>query len=161
MGTALWVILTYVFFIASFLLGIILIAPLIGLLLFVLLSLFQRLLFRIFFGVRLKYREAAAWLAWSLTPLAWISVLVLPILLGVFGLILFSTNPAPWNLLPLPFWMLTGLGVVGIVWSILLMPVGFCIHGPTYRTVLSQQAAIWLLLGGLIVAGAEILRATV
>jgi hypothetical protein len=140
------------------LIGITLIGPLLGLLIFVPASFLQRLLFRVSFGVHLHYRDTAAWIAWSLTPLIWTSVLVLPIQLGVFGLILFSTNPAPWMVLPLPFWMLGALGVVALVWSMLLLPLGFRVYGPAYRRILLQQAIVWLFLGSLVAIGGELLR---
>lgn len=141
------------------LLGIVLIGPLLGIAVFVPIAFFQGLLFRLSFGIRLRYRDAGAWLAWSLTPLVWTTVLILPILLGVFGLILFSTNPPPWSFLPLPFWMLSVLCVITLLWSMLLLPLGFRIHGPAYRMILLQQTGVWLLLAAAIGIGAALLHA--
>jgi hypothetical protein len=141
------------------LLGIVVLGPILGLLLLGSATLMLRLLFRFATGTRLRYREAAAYVAWSMTPLMWMSVLVLPTLLSVFGLILFSTNPAPWQFMPLPFWLLGIPVLLSLLWSVLLLPLGFRIHGPAYRTILVQQTPYWLLLAAAVWAGAEILRA--
>lgn len=141
--------------------GITIFGPLLGLLFLITVASFLRIIIRLSNGVQVPYREAAAWFAWSLTPLIWVSVLVLPVFLGVFGLILFSTNPAPWIMLPLPFWMLSTLAVVALAWSILLLPLGYRVYGPSYRTLILQQAGVWLLLVAFIALGAELLRAIV
>ncbi|MBE0645195.1 MAG: hypothetical protein IH600_14020 [Bacteroidetes bacterium] len=141
------------------LLGVVAVGPVLGLLLLAAASLLQRLLFRLFFGVILRYRETAAWVAWSLTPMMWASVIVFPIQLSVFGLILFSTNPAPWQLLPLPFWMLGILSMISVIWSLLLLPLGFRVHGPSYKSILIQQVPLWLFLAIMVLVGAELLRA--
>jgi hypothetical protein len=140
------------------LLGIIVLGPLLGLLFFTLAAFSQTLIFRISFGVHLRYRDIASSIAWSMSPLIWASVLILPIQLGVFGLILFSTNPAPWIVLPLPFWLLGILDVAALVWSMLLFPFGLRMYGPPYRLLLIQQVPMWLLLAAVVAGGSELLR---
>ncbi len=139
--------------------GILLAGPVVGLMLLSGATLVLRLLFRLGSGVRLRYRDAAAWIAWSLTPVMWASVVILPVQLGVFGLILFSTNPSPWQFMPVPFWLLGIPAMISVPWSMLLLPFGFRVHGVRYRTLFFQQLPFWLLLAAAVWAGASLLRA--
>ena len=69
----------------------------------------------------LAYRDTAAVLAWALSPLAWISLLILPMYFALFGITLFSNNPAAIDVRPLPFYLLTSVSVIAIAWSIILL----------------------------------------
>ncbi len=71
--------------------------------------------------VALRYRDCAAAVAWSLTPVAWISAIILPLQLGLFGITFFSRNPAAWTVRPLPFWMLASVEAAAILWSVVLL----------------------------------------
>jgi hypothetical protein len=143
------------------LLGIVFGGPLLGLLLFPLMAWWQHFLLRLAYGIRAGYRMHAAWLAWCLTPIMWTSVLLLPLLLGLFGVILFSTNPAPWDLLPLPFWSLAMLCAMALPWSMLLLPLGPRIHGVSYPRLLAIQLAVWLLPALVVILGASFIRTLV
>ncbi|MCZ7555476.1 MAG: hypothetical protein M5R41_03620 [Bacteroidia bacterium] len=68
-----------------------------------------------------RYRDAAAALAWSLSPLLWLSVLILPLQLGIFGVTLFSENPAAWNVQPLPYWLLITADAAALLWTLALL----------------------------------------
>jgi hypothetical protein len=146
---------------ASILAATVLAGLLSGLLLFPLMALWQRMLMRLLFGVSIGYRESAAWIAWSLSPLMWASVIVLPLLLGLFGSLLFASDPAPWDVLPFPFWSLGILCATTVPWSMLLLPLGFRVHGVSYRRLLLQQLATWLLPAAAIAFGVAFLRSTV
>jgi hypothetical protein len=139
-------------------LAIVIVGPLFGLLLFPLMALWLGTFLRMCYGLRIGYRASASWLAWSLTPLMWASVLLLPLLLGIFGVILFSTNPAPWDLLPVPFWSLGGLCALVFPWSVMLLPVGFRVYGPGYSGLLLWQLPVWLLPAAALAAVAILLR---
>ena len=139
--------------------ALVLFGPVLGLALLPLATLWLRLLLRLRFGLQLAYRDVAAALAWSLTPIMWASVLLLPPLLAVFGIVLFSTNPTPWDTLPLPFWSLGSLTLLTLPWSMLLLPMGFRIHGPRYRSLLAWQLLFWLLPALTVAGGALLLRA--
>jgi hypothetical protein len=141
--------------------GIVLLGPLLGLLLFVFATLSQKAFFRLRFGVAVAYRHAAALVAWSFAPVMWVSVVVLPLQLGVFGPILFSTNPAPWDLLPLPFWIFAILNALSFLWSVILLPLGFRVYGPAYRSVLLQQLPLLIVYSALVLLCARILRTLV
>lgn len=139
-------------------LGIAVGGPVAGLLLLPLSAFWLRLLLRLIHGIRLRYRDAAAFLAWSLTPLMWASALLLPLMLGVFGILLFSTNPPPWDVLPLPFWSLGTLTVLSLPWSMLLLPLGFRVYGPRYGQLFASLLLFWLLPAAALVAAALLLR---
>lgn len=138
--------------------AIVIAGPLFGLLLFPLTALWMRAVLRISYGLRFGYRMSASWLAWSLTPLMWASVLLLPLLLGIFGVILFSTNPAPWDMLPVPFWSLGGICILVLPWSVMLLPVGFRVYGHNYSGLLLRQLLVWLLPAAAVAAAAILLR---
>ncbi|MBN1447919.1 MAG: hypothetical protein JXA28_08305, partial [Bacteroidetes bacterium] len=81
--------------------------PLFGLLLLPATAVFMTSILRRWVGLQLRYRDTAACIAYGLSPLMWMSVIVLPLQLGIFGITLFSVNPPAWIMQPLPFWMLT------------------------------------------------------
>lgn len=135
-------------------LGIVVGGPLLGLLVLPLTALWQDVLLRLFLGIRAGYRMNAAWLAWSVTPMMWASVLLLPLLLGIFGLLLFSTNPAPWELLPVPFWSLAALSALTLPWSMCLLPLGIRIHGVALPRLWMLLLAVWLLPAAAVTLGA-------
>jgi len=141
--------------------AIVLLGPPLGLLLLTLFTLGQKALFRWRFGIVVAYRDTSALIAWSFAPVMWASVLVLPLQLGVFGFILFSTNPSPWDLLPLPFWIFAVLSVLSTLWTVLLLPLGFRIYGPAYRSVLLQQIPLLLVFAGFVFLCSRILRTIV
>ncbi|MCB2204242.1 hypothetical protein KQI65_05785 [bacterium] len=123
--------------------------PVAGLLLFPLLAL---LLMRLqpMFGVRLGYRLTAGYLAYSMSPLMWASVLLVPLQLGIFGLTLFSVNPPAWSMQPVPFWLLFGLQGIAMIWSMLLLPLSLKVHGVAYGRGLLYTMICYLLLAALL-----------
>lgn len=141
--------------------GVVVGGPLAGLLLLPVAALWLRLLLRLLHGIRLRYRDAASVLAWSLTPMMWASVILLPLMLGVFGILLFSTNPPPWDVLPLPFWALGVLSALSVPWSMILLPLGFRVHGPSYLELFRTLLLFWLLPIVVLTAVALLLRVAV
>lgn len=133
--------------------------PVLGLVLLSLAALLQRVLFSVVFGIRLTYRLSAAWLAWSVSPLMWISVFILPLQVAIFGSLLFSDNPAPWEVMPFPFWAFAVPTLLALLWSMLLLPLAFRPYGPAYGAILLLQLPIWLLLFATLAGGAFVLRA--
>jgi hypothetical protein len=105
---------------AELLAGIVFAAPVVGLLHGIFAALLLKLLFR-FRKIRLRYRDAAAGLAWALSPLFWLSALILPLQLGLFGQTLFSENPAAWNVQPLPYWLLATVYAAAVIWTVVLL----------------------------------------
>jgi len=114
------------------LLSVVLFGPFAGLILFSMVSWLAAAGLRVFLGLRLGYRLAAGYVAYASAPLMWASVIILPLQLGVFGITLFSSNPAAWSLQPVPFWLLAGLDGVALLWTVLLMPLGLRAHGIPY-----------------------------
>jgi hypothetical protein len=110
--------------------------PVLGLLIYPLVALTAVRMLGWFYGLDLRYRLVAGYIAYASTPLMWCSVLLLPLQLAIFGITLFSTNPPGWSLLPLPFWLLAGLEIVALVWSVLLIPFSLRAHGVSYGRAL-------------------------
>jgi hypothetical protein len=125
------------------LLAVAVLGPFAGLILLSLVSWLAASALRIALGLRLGYRLAAGYIAYAAAPLMWASVIVLPLQLGVFGITLFSSNPAAWSLQPLPFWLLAGLDGVAVLWTLLLLPLGLRAHGvPYFRALLLPLFAV-------------------
>lgn len=140
------------------LLAVAVFGPFIGLLFFVPLSWFAGQALRVAYGLRLGYRLVAGYIAYSSAPLMWASVIVLPLQLGIFGLRLFSDNPAAWTLQPLPFWLLAALDAVALLWTLLLLPVGLRVHGVPYGRAMLFPLLVFLpLLAALAAAGRALL----
>ena len=91
----------------------------------------------------------------------WASVIMLPLMLGIFGLLLFSTNPPPWDVLPIPFWSLGAMTALSIPWSMILLPLGFRVHGPSYFALFRTLLLFWLLPVVVLTAVALLLRVAV
>lgn len=107
--------------------------PLLGLLTGVTTALLLRLLMRMRNGGRFRYRDVAAGLAWAMSPLGWISAVILPLQLGLFGNTLFSLNPAAWHIQPLPYWILLGIEAAALVWMLVLLSRCMQPHGDSGR----------------------------
>jgi len=90
----------------------------------------------------MRYRDVAAMLAYALSPLACASVAVLPLLLGVFGEVLFSMQAPAWKYKPLPFFLLAGVITVAISWSLYLLLRMFRPYGLDMRGHIFVAACI-------------------
>ena len=122
------------------------VGPLLGLVLLPLGAMVQRTILQRAMPRALRYRDAAAFIAYGLSPMMWASVIVLPLQLGLFGLTLFSVNPPGWQVQPLPFWMLASLDAVAVIWSVLLLPRSLMVYGTPYGRAMILYMPFWLFL---------------
>ena len=118
--------------------------PVLGLLLFPVVALLSVRMLRWFFGLDLRYRLVAGYIAYASTPLMWSSVVLLPLQLAIFGITLFSTNPAGWSMQPLPFWLLAGLEIVAVIWTALLLPLSLRVHGLSHSRAMVFSGIVML-----------------
>jgi hypothetical protein len=88
-------------------------------------------------------------------------MIILPLQLGLFGTSLFSTNPPAWQLQPLPFWLLAGLEMIAVIWSMALLPMAFAVHGLPYPKAFFMLFVVWGFLVCVIVGSAMTLTAIV
>ncbi|MBN1447554.1 MAG: hypothetical protein JXA28_06455, partial [Bacteroidetes bacterium] len=66
--------------------------------------------------------------------------------LGIFGITLFSVNPPAWIMQPLPFWMLTTLDVIALLWSVLILPLSLHPYGMRWGQASLAFLPLWLVL---------------
>ncbi len=89
------------------------------------------------FKGRGSFRETYGVIGWSLVPIVLSVVFILPLELGILGLILFSSNPSAFEMKPVVTIVLTGLDGVTVLWSILLAAKGISmVHRFRYITAL-------------------------
>jgi hypothetical protein len=98
------------------LLSIAFLGPLVGIIVFPAFSAIIWLACRFGLARDHKYRRIQALLAYSFSPLAMYSAIVLPIACAVFGSTLFSNNPSAAEYKPLVFWVLGLLLTVATIW---------------------------------------------
>lgn len=75
-------------------------------------------------GVRVRFRNLYAVLAYSLIPVLLAVVFVLPLEIFTFGRYFFSTNPPPWLLKPVSYYLFISLGAAVACWTFLLSAIG-------------------------------------
>jgi hypothetical protein len=75
-------------------------------------------------GVKVRFRNSLAALAYAVSPVVSSVVIILPIELALFGMYLFTSNPSPYALKPVAYVMLIGFDSLLALWSILLGVVG-------------------------------------
>lgn len=76
-------------------------------------------------GGKGRFKETYAVVGWSLVPVMFSVVLILPLELATLGLLLFSTNPSAYQVKPVVTAVLVGLDGLCAVWSLLLATIGF------------------------------------
>ncbi|PLX23173.1 MAG: hypothetical protein C0600_15415 [Ignavibacteria bacterium] len=135
--------------------------PVFGLLAFVAATAALRSVFRVSTGARLRFRQTGAYAAFGISPLLWTSVIVLPLQLGIFGVLLFSTNPPAWQTQPLPYWSFVGIDLLALLWSMVLLPRPFMLHGLSYGTAFTRTLVFWTVLAAFVLAGVFLFHAAI
>lgn len=75
-------------------------------------------------GGMMGFRGSLGVLGYSMTPVAFSLVLILPIELLTFGMYLFTGNPHPYFMKPVSYVLLVGFDVLIAVWTLALVVVG-------------------------------------
>lgn len=82
-----------------------------------------------------KFKETYAVTGWSLVPIVFSVVLLLPLEFATLGLYVVSSNPTAYEVKPLVSTVLFGLDALFAVWSVLLAVVGISMaHKVSYGT---------------------------
>ena len=97
------------------------------------------------FGGKGSIRSTYAVFGWSLMPIMTTVCVVLPIELASVGLRLFSTNPSPWDVKPVVYFVLLSIDTIAIIWSISLARMGLSI---------AHKISAWRSLGALCIVWA-------
>jgi hypothetical protein len=73
---------------------------------------------------RIVFRNAFAVVAYALVPVNISVIIILPIEIMTFGLFFFSSNPPPYQLKPVLYYLLLSLDCIFVIWSLLLIWIG-------------------------------------
>lgn len=101
---------------------------------------------------------SAVILAYACSPLCVMSLIIVPIQLGIFGSGMLSTNPTPYSYKPLEFWSLAGFHLLSITIAIMLAVKGFELFQPKLSHRVLAVGGSFLFLALLIVLSGLFLR---
>jgi len=76
-------------------------------------------------GIKLRYMDTFALIAYSFLPYAFLLAVIFPVTLVLFGPYLFTFDPSPFILKPVPGYILTGINIIFVLLSIFLSISGF------------------------------------
>ncbi len=101
------------------------------------------------FGGKGSIQNTYAVFGWALIPIMATVCIVLPIELASIGLRLFSTNPSPWDVKPIVYFVLLTIDAIAVIWSVNLARVGLSIaHKISPWRSLGAVCLVWLALSG-------------
>jgi hypothetical protein len=127
--------------------------PIVGLVLWYLVAVTTQLVLARIGSYPIRFRITSAFIAFAQTPLLLVSMILVPIELGVFGEVLFSSNPGPWTLKPAIFWTLAVLHAGFVVYEAWLLSVSFPAlgfsRGGARTATLIGHAVLFVMIGGL------------
>jgi hypothetical protein len=96
------------------------------------------------------YRGSLGVLGYSMTPVAFSLVLILPIELLTFGMYLFTSNPNPYVMKPLSYVLLIGFDALIAVWTVGLAVVGTKVG---HQLSIAKSIAVVFITLGLFIGG--------
>jgi hypothetical protein len=100
------------------------------------------LLNRILWKEKISYKLVSAFFAYASAPLAYISAILLPLALAIFGIFLFSANPSPFEIKPAVFSVLGIAAALLVAWSLFLSTKSYpSIGGKTAHGLVST---LWM-----------------
>jgi hypothetical protein len=99
------------------------------------------------------FRTSLGVLGYSITPITFSLVLVLPIELMTFGMYLFTSNPSPYTIKPVSYVLLIGFDAIVSTWSIVLAVIGTRVaHRINIgKSIVTVLGTLGIFLGGLLV----------
>lgn len=143
---------------ASVLLALVALGPVYGILLVALQALMMFAMSRILTRARVPLRTLWAVTGYAQIPLVFVSVCCVPLLIGLFGVLLFSTNPAPWEVNLTAAWIFAMVVALCLGWTFVNLiqatqPIGFSI----WSRILMASTAL-LSLGAVIIGLSYLLQ---
>jgi hypothetical protein len=100
-------------------------------------------------GTSIRFRNAYAVVSYSLLPMLYLAVIVLPIQIMTFGLYLFTIQPAAAALRPTSFILFSILEGAAAVWAIALLAIGVkVLTDSTYWRALAIVLMVLLIVAG-------------
>jgi len=102
-------------------------------------------------GVKARYRNSLAALAYSSSPVILSVLVILPVELAVFGMYMFTWNPSPYALKPVAYVTLVALDSLLTLWALVLGAVGLkVVHQTSWGKAIASVVAVLALLAGLV-----------
>lgn len=104
------------------------------------------------------FRGSFGVLGYSMTPVAFFLMLILPIELLTFGMYLFTANPHPYAMKPVSYVLLIGFDVLIAVWTVALAVVGTKVGHQLsiLRSMIVVFATLGLFIGGMVFAAYQL-----
>jgi len=116
-----------------------------------------KFILRVFVKTSISFSSLSALVAYAMTPYAIASSIILPLQLGIFGVLLFGNNPAPFEYRSLEFWLLAGIDIVLFLWSTFLLGMGLTVHIRMKRTLLLTVVVLFDVSMSIIIAIGSVL----
>lgn len=108
-------------------------------------------------GVKARFRNSLAALAYSSSPVIVSVLLILPVELAVFGMYMFTWNPSPYALKPVAYVTLIAFDSLLALWAVLLGMVGLkVVHQTSWGKAAASMVAVLALLAGLVWASGSL-----
>jgi len=98
--------------------------PVVGILFLYIFSITINLISKELFKGKGGARNTQGIVAYSCIPIVLTLVTVLPVELIVFGIYMFSNNPSPMIIKPVPYVIIISLDIAALLWSIILLAIG-------------------------------------
>ncbi len=103
-------------------------------------------------GIRRRFRDVKSVFGYSLVPLVFATVFLMPLKLGLYGLYFFTGNPSPMVLNPAPYMVLLALDGLAVLWSVVLLAIGTHVLTSTrWRTSFILSVVTFAVIGSLFV----------
>ncbi|MCX6150187.1 MAG: YIP1 family protein [Ignavibacteriales bacterium] len=98
-----------------------------------------------FMGIKTRFKDNFSMIIYSFTPQIFALLFLFPVEIVLFGGFLFSSNPSPFLLKPMPAYIMLGMEILIILWSVLL--IFFAIKTTTKLKIFSLIAALLIVVG--------------
>jgi hypothetical protein len=100
------------------------IGPFLGVILLLIIGILLYLISKFIFRTEGTFRNLLVITAYSMTPIVFSTILILPVVLIIFGLYFFMNNPSPYIIKPAPYYILISLDGICVLYSFILFFIG-------------------------------------
>lgn len=102
-------------------------------------------------GLKVRFRNSLAALAYAASPVVFSVAVILPIELAIFGTYLFTSNPSPYALKPVAYVILIGFDSLLALWSLSLGVIGLrVVHQTSWGRGVAAVLGVGAVLAGLV-----------
>jgi len=106
-------------------------------------------------GNKPSFRNSLGITSYSLTPIVLSLLFVLPIELLTFGMYLFTFNPPPYSIKPIPYMVLIGFDIALTTWTWVLLVIGTKVGNQTswWKSIVISSLVYGMIVLGLLACG--------